>query len=76
MSGLTTQTAWATNVVSIAEFKAFARIDSSDSTENTLIESLVFLSQDMAEQYTGRAITYQIQQLFLDRLVEQLLIKY
>ena len=68
MSGLTTQTAWITNVVSIADFKAFARIDSSDSTENTLIESLVFLAQDMAEQYTGRAITYQIQQLFLDRL--------
>ena len=56
MSGLTTQTAWITNVVSIADFKAFARIDSSDSTENTLIESLVFLAQDMAEQYTGRAI--------------------
>jgi len=68
MSGLTTQTAWATNVVSIAEFKAFARIDSSDSTENTLIESLVFLAQDMAEAYTGRAITYQTLQLFLDKL--------
>jgi uncharacterized phiE125 gp8 family phage protein len=68
MSGLTTQTAWATNVVSIAEFKAFARIDSSDSTENTLIESLVFLAQDMAETYVGRAITYQVLTLSLDRL--------
>ena len=68
MSGLTTQTAWTVNVVSVSEFKAFARIDNSDSTENTLIESLVFLAQDMAESYTGRAITYQIQQLFLDRL--------
>jgi len=68
MSGLTTQTAWVTNVVSIAEFKAFARIDSSDSTENTLIESLVFLAQDMAETYVGRAITYQVLTLSLDRL--------
>tara|TARA_R110000803_G_scaffold32023_7_gene70920 strand:- start:3754 stop:4419 length:666 start_codon:yes stop_codon:yes gene_type:complete len=68
MSGLKTVTAWATNVVSIADFKLFARIDSSDSTENALIESLVFLAQDMAESYTGRAITTQTLQLFLDRL--------
>ena len=68
MSGLKTVTAWATNVVSIADFKLFARIDSSDVTENALIESLVFLAQDMAESYTGRAITTQTLQLFLDRL--------
>jgi hypothetical protein len=49
MSGLKTVTAWATNVVSIADFKLFARIDSSDTSENALIESLVFLAQDMAE---------------------------
>jgi hypothetical protein len=68
MSGLKTVTAWTTNVVSIADFKLFARIDSSDVTENALIESLVFLAQDMAESYTGRAITTQTLQLFLDRL--------
>tara|TARA_R110000822_G_scaffold30636_5_gene89127 strand:+ start:1582 stop:2247 length:666 start_codon:yes stop_codon:yes gene_type:complete len=68
MSGLKTDTAWTTNVVSIADFKLFARIDSSDVTENALIESLVFLAQDMAESYTGRAITTQTLQLFLDRL--------
>ena len=32
MSGLKTDTAWATNVVSIADFKLFARIDSSDNS--------------------------------------------
>ena len=68
MSGLTVTTAWSINTVSIADFKAFARIDSSDSTENTLIESLVFLAQDMAETYVGRAITYQVLTLSLDRL--------
>ena len=68
MSGLKTVTAWTTNVVSIADFKLFARIDSSDVTENALIESLVFLAQDMAESYTGTAITTQTLQLFLDRL--------
>ena len=68
MSGLKTVTAWTTNVVSIADFKLFARIDSSDTSENALIESLVFLAQDMAESYTGRAITTQTLQLFLDRL--------
>ena len=68
MSGLKINTAWITNVVSIADFKAFARIDSSDSTENSLIESLIFVAQDLAEQFTNRAITYQILQLFLDKL--------
>jgi len=68
MSGLKIETAWTTNVVSIADFKLFARIDSSDVSENALIESLVFLAQDMAESYTGRAITQQDLQLFLDRL--------
>ena len=68
MSGLKIATAWATNVVSIADFKLFARIDSSVTSENALIESLVFLAQDMAESYTGRAITQQDLQLFLDRL--------
>ena len=68
MSGLKTVTAWATNVVSIADFKLFARIDSSDTSENALIESLVFLAQDMAEAYTGRSITQQDLALFLDRL--------
>ena len=68
MSGLKTATAWTTNVVSIADFKLFARIDSSDTSENALIESLVFLAQDMAEAYTTRAITTQTLQLFLDRL--------
>ena len=68
MSGLKIATAWATNAVSIADFKLFARIDSSDTSENALIESLVFLAQDMAESYTGRAITQQDLQLFLDRL--------
>ena len=68
MSGLKVQTAWATNAVSIADFKLFARIDSSDTSENALIESLVFLAQDMAEAYTGRAITQQTLKLFLDRL--------
>ena len=32
MSGLKTVTAWTTNVVSIADFKLFARIDSSDTS--------------------------------------------
>ena len=68
MSGLVVTTAWTINTVSIADFKAFARIDSSDSTENTLIESLIFLAQDMAEAYTGRAITFQTITLSLDRL--------
>jgi len=68
MSGLKTVTAWSTNVVSIADFKLFARIDSSDTSENALIESLVFLAQDMAEAYTGRSITQQDLALFLDRL--------
>ena len=68
MSGLKIDTAWATNVVSIADFKLFARIDSSDTSENALIESLVFLAQDMAEAYTGRSITQQDLTLFLDRL--------
>ena len=68
MSGLKINTAWITNVVSIADFKAFARLDSSDSTENSLIESLIFVAQDLAEQFTNRAITYQILQLFLDKL--------
>jgi hypothetical protein len=68
MSGLKTVTAWATNAVSIADFKLFARIDSSDTSENALIESLVFLAQDMAEAYTGRSITQQDLALFLDRL--------
>ena len=68
MSGLKIDTAWSTNVVSIADFKLFARIDSSDTSENALIESLVFLAQDMAEAYTGRAITQQDLTLLLDRL--------
>jgi len=68
MSGLKIDTAWATNAVSIADFKLFARIDSSDTSENALIESLVFLAQDMAEAYTGRAITQQDLTLLLDRL--------
>ena len=68
MSGLKIDTAWATNVVSIADFKLFARIDSSDTSENALIESLIFLAQDMAEAYTGRAITQQDLTLLLDRL--------
>jgi len=68
MSGLKINTAWTTNVVSIADFKAFARIDSSDSTENSLIESLIFVAQDLAEQFTNRSITYQVLQLFLDKL--------
>jgi len=68
MSGLKIKTAWTTNVVSSADFKAFARIDSSDTTENSLIESLIFVAQDLAEQFTNRAITYQVLQLFLDKL--------
>jgi len=68
MSGLKIDTAWATNAVSIADFKLFARIDSSDTSENALIESLIFLAQDMAEAYTGRAITQQDLTLLLDRL--------
>ena len=68
MSGLKVKTAWITNVVSIADFKLFARIDSADATENALIESLVFVAQDLAEQYMNRAITYQVLQLFLDKL--------
>ena len=68
MSGLKIKTAWTINVVSIADFKAFARIDSSDSTENSLIESLIFVAQDLAEQFMNRAITFQVLQLFLDRL--------
>ena len=68
MSGLKIDTAWSTNVVSIADFKLFARIDSSDTSENALIESLIFLAQDMAEAYTGRAITQQDLTLLLDRL--------
>ena len=55
MSGLKIVTAWATNVVSIADFKLFARIDSSDTSENALIESLSVFST----RY-GRSIYRQI----------------
>lgn len=40
--------------VSVAEAKAYARIDSTD--EDALVESLIRVSQNLIEEYTGRAI--------------------
>ena len=66
MSGLVIHTAWTTSAVATSDQKSFMRVDYSD--DDSLIASLIKVSQNMAEEYTGRAITNQTLQLFLDRL--------
>ena len=66
MSGLKVHTAWSTSAVTTAEAKTHMRIDSSFTDDDTYIGNLVTASQNMVEQITGRAITHQTLQLFLD----------
>ena len=68
MSGLKVHTAWSTSAVTTAEAKTHMRIDSSFTDDDTYIGNLVTASQNMVEQITGRAITHQTLQLFLDIL--------
>jgi len=66
MSGVVIHTAWSTSAVPTSDQKSFMRVDFSD--DDTLIGELIKTAQNMAEEYTGRAITNQTLQLFLDRL--------
>jgi len=66
MSGLKIHTAWTTSAVATSTQKSFMRVDSSD--DDTLIAELIKVAQNNVEAYTGRAITQQTLQLFLDRL--------
>jgi len=66
MSGVVIHTAWSTSAVATSDQKSFMRVDFSD--DDTLIAELIKVAQNMAEEYTGRAITQQTLQLFLDRL--------
>lgn len=51
-------------VVSVAEFKSFARID--HSLEDTLIEIFLAHAENYAEQITGRALTTTVYELSLE----------
>lgn len=66
MSGLKIHTAWTTSAVATSDQKSFMRVDFSD--DDTLIGELIKVAQNNVEAYTGRAITQQTLQLFLDRL--------
>ena len=66
MSGLKVHTAWTTSAVATSEQKSFMRVDFND--DDTLIGELIKVAQNNVEEYTGRAITQQTLQLFLDRL--------
>ncbi len=66
MSGLKVKTAWTTSAVATSEQKSFMRVDFND--DDTLIGELIKVAQNNVEEYTGRAITQQTLQLFLDRL--------
>ena len=66
MSGLKIHTAWTTSAVATSTQKSFMRVDFSD--DDTLIADLIKVAQNNVEAYTGRAITQQTLQLFLDRL--------
>ena len=66
MSGLKVKTAWTTSAVATSDQKSFMRVDFSD--DDTLIGELIKVAQNNVEEYTGRAITQQTLQLFLDRL--------
>ena len=64
MSGVVIHTAWTTSAVATSDQKSFMRVDFSD--DDTLIGELIKTAQNMAEEYTGRAITNQTLQLFLE----------
>ena len=66
MSGLQVHPAWTTSAVATSEQKSFMRVDFND--DDTLIGELIKVAQNNVEEYTGRAITQQTLQLFLDRL--------
>ena len=66
MSGLKVHTAWTTSAVATSDQKSFMRVDFND--DDTLIGELIKVAQNNVEEYTGRAITQQTLQLFLDRL--------
>ena len=66
MSGLKVHTAWTTSAVATSDQKSFMRVDFND--DDTLIGELIKVAQNNVEAYTGRAITQQTLQLFLDRL--------
>jgi len=66
MSGLKIHTAWTTSAVATSDQKSFMRVDFND--DDTLIGELIKVAQNNVEEYTGRAITQQTLQLFLDRL--------
>ena len=66
MSGLVIHTAWTTSAVATSDQKSFMRVEFND--DDTLIGELIKVAQNNVEAYTGRAITQQTLQLFLDRL--------
>ena len=66
MSGVVIHTAWTTSAVATSDQKSFMRVDFSD--DDTLIAELIKVAQNHVEEYTGRSITQQTLQLFLDRL--------
>ncbi len=57
-----------TEPVTLADFKLFLGIDSSDSTWNDLLNALIETARDACERYTGRALIRQTWKLYLDHL--------
>lgn len=50
-----------------AEAKAYLRVDSANTDEDTLVDSLIIAARQQAETYTGRALITQTWDLVLDR---------
>ena len=68
MAGLSVTTAPSTTPITLAEAKAFLRIDTSDDA--ALINTLIGAARDFAEEYTGRTLINTTYKLSLDGFVE------
>lgn len=59
-------TAVSTEPVALAEARLQCKIDSDDTTHDTLITSLITAAREFAEHYTGRALAPQTLEMALD----------
>lgn len=59
-------TAVTTEPVTLAEARLHLKVNSDDTTEDTLISAWITAAREVAEQYTGRALATQTLELALD----------
>tara|TARA_R110000822_G_scaffold227789_1_gene360408 strand:- start:9023 stop:9697 length:675 start_codon:yes stop_codon:yes gene_type:complete len=68
MAGLKVQTAQTDYVNSLAEIKSWLKVDGSD--DDTVLGSIRIASDQWAQNYTGRTLTTQTYELFLDTVYD------